>query len=186
MCKRILLDVDGVVADFTGGMMVAHNQPWPYSRVVGDAAWRIDEIWGLSKDEFWKPCGYSFWRTLEKMPEADEIVDACVRHVGRQGVCFCTSPCQTKGSMDGKLDWLSDNYPGFPVLFTVGDPDAPPKQFCAGRDAILIDDCSRNVDNFVAWGGAGFLVARSWNRSHRRERHILEDLNDFLYEDVFC
>jgi len=185
MCKNLLLDVDGVLADFVGGAMVAHNKPWPYSGIVGDAAWHLAKIWGIENQEFWAPFGYSFWRDLEKMPEADAIFKLCVAKAGRERVCFVTSPCRTPGCMEGKRDWLTDHYPDVPVLFSVGRGGTPPKQFCASRDAVLIDDYSPSVDKFIAWGGAAFLVARPWNRNYDRERTIIEDLDDFLDEAMF-
>lgn len=185
MCKKLFLDVDGVMADFVGGMMVAHNKPWPYSSVFGDKAWDLAGIWGINHHDFWAPCGYSFWKELEKMPEADAILATCIRRVGRERVCFLTSPAMQSGSMEGRRDWLAEHYPDVPVLFSVGSGSTPPKQFCAGHESILIDDYSPTVDKFVAWGGAAFLVGRPWNRSYGRERAIVEDLDDFLDEAVF-
>lgn len=185
---KILIDLDGVVADFVGGVCKKFNRGNPYTGPMqnpprGEEAWGIEALLGIEKNVFWHACDYMFWANLKKTPEADWIIETCESL--SDDLCFLSSPCYTEGCLEGKRDWVNEHYPHIPLLLACsaerrGEKQLAPKQFCAGSDSILIDDHGPNVDSFVASGGRAFLFPRPWNRHHDRYDTVDFDLREAL------
>ena len=49
------LDMDGVIADFVGGICHAHNRPYPYDEPAALGVWDIEKLWSMSAAEFCSP-----------------------------------------------------------------------------------------------------------------------------------
>ncbi len=162
--KTVLLDMDGVIADFIGGACKAHGKESPYLHEANLGKWDIDKIWGMSPEEFWEPLNsVEFWRCLDKTDEADYIVSALVGIYSVAGVAICTRPPDSfyGGAVDGKRQWIARHYPDLldNMIFCVD------KSLCAGREILLVDDNDMNVRRFEDNGGNSFLVPRPWNSS---------------------
>jgi 5'(3')-deoxyribonucleotidase len=157
MSARIMLDMDGILADFVEGACVAHRAANPYE--AGATGWNIVDLLNKTPDAFWAGMGYGFWANLRKTPEADSIVREAERAVGRSNIGILSTPCLTPGCIDGKLDWLKEHYPEFArsYCFTAR------KEFAASKSAVLIDDADHNADAFTAAGGHAVLYPRPWN-----------------------
>lgn len=180
---KCLLDMDGVVADFVRAAMRLHDKPWPYGEgAAGDDYWDIIGLWSMTPEEFWAPLGRDFWSSVPKTPDADEVVNTVADVVGRENICFLTSPCGTDGCVDGKREWLAEHYPDIPTLFSVSSRTGglPPKQFCAGPGTILIDDHTPSVQKFREFGGFAFLYPRPWNNGHAFQGQALPMLRESL------
>jgi 5'(3')-deoxyribonucleotidase len=162
------IDMDGVVADFVGGIAKAHNKPYPYDEHHGEDAWHLDKLWGMTQKELFEPCGYDFWVNLDKTPEADMIVGTIEEELSADRVAFLTSPTRNHGCMDGKRDWLKKYYPDFPVFFSVGSGGIPPKWMLARPYCMLVEDNSDNARAFQAAGGEALVVPRPWNHLHKQ------------------
>jgi hypothetical protein len=180
---RVFVDMDGVVADFVNGVCNFYDKEYPYPcDPPGDPSWDIVKLLGMRPTEFWQNLGKHFWSSLSKTPDADLILDMVKRFTAPDEVCFLTSPCQTKGCMEGKVYWAKEHYPDIPILFSVAaDHSLSPKWMCAGPDSVLIDDHSPNIDKWTQHGGAGVLLPRPWNRLHSHDtRDVLRDLQSLL------
>lgn len=175
---KVLVDMDGVVSDFVRGICQAHAREWPYSdpKHVGPQGWGLESIFGMSAAEFWSKCDYDFWLGLDLMPEAEEIVDTVVSYVGRENMCFLSSPSNDPGCIPGKKAWLKKHFPDYAKQCLFGKP----KEFCAHPGSLLIDDYWENVKKFSSAGGKTLLVGRPWNPLHYRESEILNDLASTL------
>lgn len=157
--STIFLDLDGVLADFVGGICLAHSRPNPFLDPANAGRYQVDEIWGMAPAEFWKPCDESFWAFLEPTPEAEMIVELADRLVGEENVCVLTAPSENPGCVPGKLRWL-DRHFGIGrdrVLF------GSCKHFCAAPHAVLVDDHLGNAERFWMFGGHAVLYPRPWN-----------------------
>ena len=177
---KILLDLDGVLADLVSGLMMVHGKPWPFGYDAGNygpSAWCINEPWRLTPAELWEPCDWSFWANLPKTPEADDIYRLAVETVGVGNVCMCTSPGHVPGAADGKRDWCRQHFPDVPVILAVeawschndGDGSGtPPKHFLAHRGVLLVDDNQDNCREFSRAGGHCFLWPSWWNDKHEQ------------------
>lgn len=159
---RILLDMDGVLADFVGGICKAHALPNPYLDPANHGRYCIEEIWGVTPAKFWAPTDEEFWTFLEPTPEADEIVRLCTSAVGKENITVFSSPCATRGCMEGKYEWLRRHFPQFYRQFLFG----PQKYLCAQSGHWLIDDFDQNVQQFRSAGGWAWLFPRPWNPLH--------------------
>jgi hypothetical protein len=178
---RVMLDMDGVVADFYTAAAALHRLPLPNGG-GGLEAWWLPTIWNMSASKFYDPMGYDFWRHMPKMPDADEIVVLLDGYFGIENICFLTSPVLTPGCMDGKRDWGREHYPEIPTLISVTarESKVPPKEFCAHPDTLLVDDMERNTDPFEKAGGKAYLLPRPWNRMHYVEDDPVTDLRNYI------
>jgi 5'(3')-deoxyribonucleotidase len=153
--------MDGVIADFVGGICKAHGRATPYKN--NPAAYGIfdmEKLWGVSSREFWRAAEYpGFWALLDKTPEADEIVSAVLAAFGKDNVAILTAPCEYKECIPEKKDWIRRYYPELSGNMLFGSA----KRFLAGPNKVLIDDRDKNIKDFRDAGGAGIIVPRPWN-----------------------
>lgn len=156
----ILLDMDGVLADFVGGICRLRGEEvrWPDHN-------RLPEFFGYgSSTEMWSYIdteGDTFWRQLEILPWARQLVDVCQQH-GR--VMICTSPSANPACAAGKMQWLQNFFSDrFFREFVI----TPRKWVCAGPRTVLIDDHPRHCQEFQQAGGHAFLWPMPWNADER-------------------
>lgn len=185
MSFKCFLDLDGVLADFTGGAAKHFGVPDPYNQsgtVRGPEAWDTPGLMGIEPDGFWSSLDYDFWRHLDKHAEADGILAELRRQFRRDEICFLSAAgTRHPGCLEAKRDWCDEHFPGIPLLLAVAVPGGePPKNFCASRDALLIDDSDANVNAFRDAGGKAWLVPRPWNTAWESETWLLEELRDHL------
>jgi len=152
---NILLDCDGVLADFVTGTICAHGiRDFDHDDVD---CWAYYEKWGLTAAQFWDKCsGREFWETLPPYPWAVELYRK-LSEIGE--VTIVTSPPRDPEACTGKMNWLRAVLGIDPGQVFVGSR----KSLMARYDNILIDDHTGNTDPFEAHGGAVFLFPQPWN-----------------------
>lgn len=156
---KLLLDMDGVLVDFVAGALAIHKKSLPYA----DVTWNFFKQIGIEEREFWKPCDFHFWATLDWIPQGRVFLDSLISRYGEDRICFCTSPCETIGSVEGKIEWIRRNLPRkMQRQFMI----TPAKQFAA-KGNVLIDDSPENCKKFEAAGGKTVLVPQPWNERWR-------------------
>jgi 5'(3')-deoxyribonucleotidase len=158
---KVLVDMDGVVADWNTGVMRLFDVPnvWDNPNETDYNAWKR-EIPGLY-DRIANEGGVEFWRYLPKTPEADGLMAFLEEHFGQENIAFCTSPVKTgiEDCVRGKMEWIEHFYPKYKrqVMIT------PVKHFAAHHRAVLIDDTSDKVYEFQRAGGNAIFMPRPWN-----------------------
>jgi hypothetical protein len=127
---EILLDCDGVLADFVGGASEVHGKsPEIYS-------WDFWVQWRLEPEEFWAPLATrEFWLGLRPYKWAGELL-AGLRELGEVTVCTAPMHLNTEVCIGAKLDWLESYFGIRPENVMVGRK----KHLMAGKHRILIDD----------------------------------------------
>jgi 5'(3')-deoxyribonucleotidase len=179
MINQVLLDMDGVLADFVGGCAKAHKRESPYAHGMGRGVWDMAQLWKISDEEFWAPTNSrDFWLGLEKTAEADAFVEAANKLVGVENVAILSSPSDFEGCVGAKREWLNRHFPQFDngkrMIFAYS------KGFIAGPHRLLVDDRDKNIVEFRKAGGMAILVPRHWNRghvvAHRAAEIVLADL----------
>lgn len=150
----ILLDMDGVIADFAGASCKLHGQPPVYD------CWNYFEKWGISEDEFWAPinaAGRDFWANLDDCPGADELI-AEVSRIDPE-FHICTKPSHDPMCMAGKLDWIKRKFGSQfrRYIFT------PNKSLLSRPGRMLVDDSDENITEWAGGGGDYALVPQPWN-----------------------
>ncbi len=152
------LDMDGVLVDFVGGALAVHGEELPAADVRWGFPGQIG-FSGVNDPLFWEKMGFSFWSSLSWTREGQALLHGLERMFG-ENIVVMTSPCDTPGSVEGKVAWIKRELPAYRRRFFVG----PPKHLAAGPGKLLVDDHDGNVDKFHAAGGNVVLVPRPWNR----------------------
>lgn len=151
----IFLDLDGVIADFTGGACAIHGQPdYPVTQ------WNWYREWGLSGNAFWRPIKehpdfYGFY--VRKYEWADELREQLAI---LDRVVIATANPLHPGLAASKTQWILDNM-GDHFTVQMGNE----KELFAGPGRILIDDCDANVEKWRANGGEAVLFPQPWNEN---------------------
>jgi 5'(3')-deoxyribonucleotidase len=158
--QNILLDMDGVVADFLNPAAAAVGLnldlvPRGKWDVFAEAGYDLGEVWG-------KIDNYEFWRSLPIVPKAQTFVALLQEHF--MSVTFLTSCSMSADCSKAKMEWLRQYFgPKVKAILCNGYAS---KALCAKPANVLIDDCDRNVDAFRAAGGQAILVPRPWNTDY--------------------
>lgn len=161
----VLLDMDGVIVDFTGASMRAHGIA-EYDHLIDD--WDHASALGLSADDWWaKMEGREFWANIEPYPWASELMDA----IGE--FTICTAPNRDPECAAGKYDCLINNFSIYPRDVMMGTK----KFLLANPGNVLIDDREENVDDFRARGGCAILFPQPWNHAAGDWRDVVATLN---------
>lgn len=164
--KRIFLDLDGVVVDWIGGCCKSvglndiQKEENKERLKNGD---RVYDILGITEKEMWDRInddGEKWWINLEILPWGKKLY----KELNKVGdVCFLSSPSENSNSFSGKAEWIKKHFGKCPFL--LGEP----KQFCAMKESVLIDDSKWKVDLFREWGGNAYI----WPNQYR----LLENNN---------
>jgi 5'(3')-deoxyribonucleotidase len=174
--RRILLDMDCVLADFLGGyarllnipvgLLLAHWELGEYPAEHTRAS--LGKLRGrpISEEEFWRPINSNpgFWFTLPRLPWADDLV-GMVKASGREWyVVSAPSRCPT--CIAEKEKWLEHHF-GLPHDRLIPTKH---KHTMAKPGVLLIDDSLHNTDAFVREGGRAILFP-----AHHNPMHVVKD-----------
>jgi 5'(3')-deoxyribonucleotidase len=179
MIDRILLDMDGVLVDFTSGISSFYGKkvpdyPHDPDKQTIQREWNIEPLFGMTSAQLWDPLGREFWASLQPLPWYKEVVRLLENHFGEENICLLTSPIKTAGAIEGKIDWIRSYLPQYRRRFLVG----PCKEFCASPRHALVDDHSANIEKFRDTGGQTFLFPAPCNR--RFKEHPVVALKEWL------
>lgn len=159
---EVFLDLDGVIADLVKGVASFYGVPNPYLNPNNLGNYHLDQIFGMTPADFWKPLDYDFWYSLEFMPDALQIMGNIFRYIDEKSTTILTSPISTLGCVEGKAAWIRKNMSRWGRRFLIGSG----KEAIAAPNKLLIDDYDKNVDAWVLAGGPAILVPRPWNSLH--------------------
>jgi len=152
--KTILLDIDGVLADFVGATLALFGR-----QEVSVDRWNFHTQLGMTSNEMWNRidgAGHDFWADMPKLPWADELVEMLIR--SGLTTILCTSPSLSDGCNSGKVAWIRKNFPQFHRQFMI----TPCKHLLRG-DFVLIDDSDDNVKKFRQNSQPAILFPQPWN-----------------------
>lgn len=167
---QILLDMDGVLADFMRQACKYHDRQYIPEQITN---YNFYEMWGLTDDEFWKPMqGYDFWAKIEMYDYAPKFLKE-LREIAP--VTICTAPIRDKYCISGKLHWLESNLqiPTCDVVF------ANKKWLLANDRNILIDDSQAKIDKFHEHGGTGIIFPQPWNKGKGDWKTVLSLVSEY-------
>lgn len=163
----IVLDVDGVLADFVGAACEAYGTT--FQSLVESGKWKPGTYWvhealGVSEKDFWKSLdeiGADFWLRAKPLPEMQDFLQIARTYADRFVVA--TSPPLNPVHAAGKVAWAQKYLPAAHVRdYSI----TPRKELYAQQGVLLIDDSPANCEKFRARGGAAILVPRYWNWLH--------------------
>ena len=168
----ILLDMDGVLADFHGGVCDLYNvtlqqcldmspPPWEYaiekqiSEVLGHTVTAAG-MWNLINHKM-----PGFWRHLRPYDYAQELYAALAHEYGKENIIISTSPGLNPQAFSEKVIWMKDFFNHCPTQMMVG----PKKHLLANERHVLIDDSAHNISEFRKHGGKAVAFPQPWNDS---------------------
>ena len=157
---EIYVDIDGVLADFFGGVCdLVGVQARPPTTFDG-----LADAFGLSNNALWAQidgAGSRFWSELKPYGWNEELLGIC-RNIATRGVYIASSPSWHGSSAAGKIEWMTKQFaaPGEHYReFMIG----PHKHLLAHPWAILIDDSPAKIAAWDESGGLGLLWPQPWN-----------------------
>ena len=147
----VYLDMDGVLADFFGGI----------EKMYGVENWKQltnDKTKDLKKEVIDRITGTDFFATLPKFPTADSLIDMVKKFTGGT-FSINTSPLRGdhENSSKYKKVWISNNIERPDEIIVTGRKETYATDKGTGTPNILIDDRPVNIQKWQAAGGYGIL-----------------------------
>jgi hypothetical protein len=155
--KTIFLDVDGVIADFVGGVRRLYGMPDDWVPRRYDIAAELGVSWEMITKEI--AVSRWFWNELDVCADGAEFAAAVVDMSEGFNVVPLTKPMHGCDSFYiERVDWLESNFNqlSYPIFAHDKSPIAAPGK-------LLIDDCDENINAWRAAGGQAILWPRPWN-----------------------
>jgi len=169
--KSILLDMDGVVADWHLQCAKSHGVSLDeLKETFKERPFSLRKALGMGTERIWEPisaAGPSWWADIPETPWARRLWNGC-RSIAP--TYFLTMPSvhppNVGDSMAGKFMWLQ-KFTGNEAFnaYLMG----PPKCLCANRHTVLIDDSDDNVREFRKAGGMAVLLPSCANSMHTHD-----------------
>lgn len=160
--KHILIDQDGVLADFVGGAFDMHGRSDLKNKPYPSGVYEVAEVLGITDDEFWHPLNASrhlFWENLNPLPWVKELTSLANEFASWT---ICTKPSNDPFCAAGKIMWLKRQFGSDFNRYILANH----KHHMARHDHVLIDDFDRNVNEFREHGGIGILFPQPWNSNN--------------------
>lgn len=176
----VFVDMDGVLADFVGGVAkLFRADPYELRRTWPAGDYDICRVLGIRKQDFWERitlAGSRFWENLEIESGAEKIVSLTTGIVGKRRVFIVTQPSLDSSSVLGKKRWMERhigwNYNNY--IF------CSRKELLARPGTLLIDDNDLNCYKFRQAGGQACIWAQPWNSKHQFIDSRWQELQDRL------
>ena len=147
----VYLDMDGVLADFFGGVEFLY----------GVEHWKQltnDKTKDLKKEVIDRITGTDFFAVLPKFPTADALIDMVKKFTGGN-FSINTSPLRGdhENSAKYKKIWIQNNIETPDSIVVTGRKETYARDKASGTPNILIDDRPVNIQKWQAAGGYGIL-----------------------------
>jgi 5'(3')-deoxyribonucleotidase len=179
--NNILLDQDGVIADFITPCIKRMNEELgenlTLKEYVDIGLFNVDEVYGISEKRFWEILekNDTFWSSLNPFPWSKKLVEYLSEIAP---ITVCTSPSDNPKCFEQKSKWLLDF--GFePDQIMIGKR----KYLMANRGNVLIDDFDRNIKKFENANGHAILVPSTWN-THNLTFEKIKDVIDTKIKNI--
>lgn len=157
MVKKIFFDMDGVLADFNRGVMeLCHMNPLKQGGCISKE--EDDLMWKKIREVD------HFYDRLEPMKGAVEMFHMIYSKFGSKCEILTGIPKPKRGIIaagEDKISWAHRLLAEDLVVNIVYREEK--KNYCTGKDCILIDDLASNIEAWCQYGGYGILHVSSEN-----------------------
>jgi 5'(3')-deoxyribonucleotidase len=159
MRKRILVDMDGVLADVYARLFEVHEKETGIRLTAEEIAGKLEEEAFPCQRRWVSEPG--FFRTLPVMEGSREVMEKLNAEYDIVVVSLAT---EFPNSLTDKIIWLHDNFPfiSWKQIVFCGDKSLI-------RADILIDDHLKNLDNFP---GKTYMFTQPLNLPVNDSRHV--------------
>ena len=167
---KIYFDMDGVLVDFDKGVKeILGLEPVKQEYHTKEFD---DELFGRMKEEV------NFYRNLDAIDDSVDFFNDLYDRYGPEVVEVLTGIPNPKRGIDAagddKVAWVKKYLPEDVIVHLVQRKDK--KNYCKGKDYILIDDFSANTKEWEKAGGTAILFTDA--DSTRKQFHALEQAED--------
>ena len=152
----VFFDIDGVVGDFD-----SHLDRHDLRDANGQARWNALSL--------------AWWQT---MPPIAGAQDFFMRVAAKLPARFLTAPTLSTDCFTGKAAWVQTFLPheGKGALKRLLIAPSSDKAYLAGPTRILIDDRTKNIEEWLAAGGIGIHFTGDWAAVERALKIAIPDL----------
>ena len=162
----VYLDMDGVLADFFGGVEFLY----------GVEHWKQltnDKTKDLKKEVIDRITGTDFFAVLPKFPTADALIDMVKKFTGGK-FSINTSPLRGdhENSAKYKKVWIANNIETPDDIVVTGRKETYAKNKGTGTPNILIDDRPINIQKWQAAGGYGILYQANRDQLNKVQKGL--------------
>lgn len=167
----LLLDMDGVIADYHSAVMKAFGiQVDKFEHPPGH--YKMNELLTLTDEEYDEHLGKikNFWFNIEPTKEMEQIVRLVETY--DKEYLVCTKPSVNYHCASQKVQWIR-KYLGHNRFIITRHK----YKLSRATHLALIDDDGKNV---APWGERGFLYPRQWNKNHEYQDQALPMLDTWL------
>lgn len=148
--KKIYFDMDGVLADFHGGVEnICHIKSVNQAYATKE---QDDAIFNAIKEV------EHFYDRLEPLPGALELFNRVYNDYGTKCEILTGIPKPKRGIVtagEDKINWIHRLFAKDVKVNIVFREQK--REFCNGKDYILIDDYGKNIQEWESFGGTGIL-----------------------------
>ena len=162
--KKIYFDLDQVLADFNRGVAELCGLEYKEENNLTPAADTV--MWGKIREVD------HFYDKLKLMQGAKKLFDAVYGKYANRCEILTGIPKPKRGILragEDKINWVRRHLSEDIVVNIVFKEQKP--EYCTGKDCILIDDNSKNIEAWEAMGGTGILF-----KSAEKTMTILEEM----------
>lgn len=172
------LDLDGVLAQFVPAVIELFGSKIKETDVK---SYDYYTYLGVSEAEVWQKVKEEkdFWVKLKKYPWANELVGYLERNWDISDLVLCTKSSPDPYSAANKITWIQTNFPKLRDHYVV----CRLKGFLSSENALLIDDCEKNVYDFQEQGGSTVLFPQPWN-NYARQFEIRDKVEKDIYDKI--
>lgn len=152
--KRIVLDMDGVLAAFRQGVLSWLDLELDCLGEEGRKVFRFFPYLPERKQRFLRCCvlnNEDFWATLPEYPWTTELYGLCT---SLAKTCIVTKPWKAAGCYSGKYRWIMDRFGEVDHMICEAD-----KSWFDDGETLIIDDKESNLEKFQH----SFLWPMEWN-----------------------
>ena len=161
---KVFLDMDGVITNFNKSVCTKFDLPYPP---------QVYHFFPEIRSQVNDFCDRSFWENLEWMDDGRDILRVVTETFGCENICLLTKMMPNVESASGKMRWIQNNLPLYSNQVILATLEVS-KSLLAQPDTLLIEDCDKDFNEFVAVGGHGILVPRLWNRLYSQADEALQ------------
>lgn len=182
--KKILLDMDGTIANFADAFLGLHGTNLEeVKKTWAPKEYKLEKALKISYKDFYDSIesrGEEFWSDLIKpLPWANELYALCCSIAP---TCICTDIGKFSHAFTGKMKWIKKhlenlNHDDYFKHYMI----TPRKEFASSPDTVLIDDDLKKVSDFRLAGGRAILFPAHWNPNHKLENQAYGYTENELY-----
>lgn len=151
MIEKIYLDLDGVFADFWGKVCEIFGKEPENNKMMWDKLKKVPHL----------------FLNLKPLPNSIIMFNKIYSNYGNKCEILTSVPRPENfliTAVDDKKEWVKTYLSDKIIVNTVSN-HSEKKNFCFGKEYVLIDDYDKNVNDWISKGGTAILH-KNWGKTY--------------------